>query len=101
MDNSLLPRLIGDVRFSIASLGAVWLSLFVPIVLLIGGILLIGGGLREVATVLFAAALFSAADMFGLLLRIGDDADDEDDRLEALLQLDAWSMTKALLARYF
>lgn len=100
MNNTLLMRLFSDMRISMATVLAVWISLFVPMVLMVAGILVIGGGMREALAVIFAAALFSAADIFGLLVRLGADAEDEEPAIAALFDLPVIPMARAFVARY-
>lgn len=100
MDESSFARLFGDVRFSLASVLAVWMSLSVPLVLIAGGIVLIGGGWAEVFAVALAAALFSAADIFGLLLQVSEEADEQEGLIDEMLAMPILLMARVLSGRY-
>ncbi|MFC3303120.1 hypothetical protein [Parvularcula lutaonensis] len=93
-------RLFTDTRVSLATVCAVWISLFGPTIAMVAGVVLIGGGLREAGAVFFAATLFSAADVFGMLVRMSGDAEGHDRALAAIFDLPMVPMARALSARY-
>ncbi|NNU17463.1 hypothetical protein HK107_14110 [Parvularcula sp. ZS-1/3] len=100
MDGSSFSRLFGDIRFSLASVLAVWMSLSVPLVLIAGGVVFIGGGYAEVLAVALAAALFSAADIFGLLLQVSEEAEEKEELIDEMLALPIPRMARILSGRY-
>ena len=95
-----LNDILNDLRFSFASLIAIWTSLFPPMALMVFGILALGGGVREAGAVVFAAAVFSAADWVFLVLRFAEDAEGDETMVQGLVDLPVRSMAKALLKRY-
>lgn len=100
MNDTAFDRLFNDVRFSLATIVAVWTSLALPILFLSVGVVIIGGGVREVGAVFFAAALFSAADIFGLLMRVSRAAEDDESVLDDLLGRPVPVIAKTLNQRY-
>jgi hypothetical protein len=101
MNPTFLNDILNDLRFSFASVLAIWFSLFVPTMLIGGGIVALGGGWREFGAVVFAAAVFSAADWLYLVLRFADDADSIDGaELDELMDSPVLSMARFLGRRY-
>ncbi|MCQ8186401.1 hypothetical protein [Parvularcula maris] len=100
MDNPEFGQLFNDSRFSLATVLAVWMSLAKPIVLISIGVVAIGGSFTEVGAVLFAAALFSAADILGLLLRVHDATEEEKFDASKIMDLPVPAMAKVLETRF-
>jgi hypothetical protein len=100
MDNQAFGQLFNDSRFSLATVLAVWMSLAKPIILISTGVILIGGRFNEVGAVLFAAALFSAADILGLLLRVHDATEESKFDADEIIALPVTQMARVLAARF-
>jgi hypothetical protein len=98
MDTSFLDELYADLRLSMGSLIAIWRSLVVPAVVISVGMVLIGGGVKEVLAVVLGGALFSLADLVILNMQL---AELDDDEAEALRDVPMGELAKILHARYF
>jgi hypothetical protein len=98
MDTSFLDELYADLRLSMGSLIAIWRSLVVPALVISVGMVLIGGGVKEVLAVVLGGALFSLADLVILNMQL---AELDDDEAEALRDVPMGELAKILHARYF
>jgi hypothetical protein len=100
MDNQAFGQLFNNSRFSLATVLAVWMSLAKPIILISIGVIAIGGRVTEVSAVLFAAALFSAADILGLILRVHDATEENAFDADEITELPVTTMAKVLSTRF-